>query len=98
VLQIASLTNVHWHTSGEVVLMTLIGGMGAVWGPIVGAFLLTMLQNYLAQMGSWITIRVWSSSPACCCLGKASPARLRRCCANLASASAFFPARPAAPP
>ncbi len=56
VLQIASLTNVHWHTSGEVVLMTLIGGMGTIWGPVAGAFLLTMLQNYLAQTGSWITI------------------------------------------
>jgi branched-chain amino acid transport system permease protein len=56
VLQIASLTNVHWHASGEVVLMTLVGGMGTLLGPVVGAILLTSIQNYFAEAGSWVTI------------------------------------------
>ncbi|EKE76576.1 MULTISPECIES: branched-chain amino acid ABC transporter permease [Oceanibaculum] len=56
VFQLASLTDVHWHMSGEVVLMTLLGGMGTVFGPVVGAFLVVSIQNYLAQMGSWVTI------------------------------------------
>lgn len=56
VFQLASLTDVHWHMSGEVVLMTLLGGMGTVFGPVVGAFLVVTIQNYLAQLGSWVTI------------------------------------------
>jgi branched-chain amino acid transport system permease protein len=56
VVQIASLTNVHWHASGEVVLMTLVGGMGTLLGPVVGAILLTSIQNYFAEAGSWVTI------------------------------------------
>jgi branched-chain amino acid transport system permease protein len=56
VIQIASLTNVHWHASGEVVLMTLVGGMGTLLGPVVGAILLTSIQNYFAEAGSWVTI------------------------------------------
>jgi branched-chain amino acid transport system permease protein len=56
VVQIASLTNVHWHASGEVVLMTLVGGMGTLLGPAVGAIFLTSIQNYFAQAGSWVTI------------------------------------------
>ena len=56
VFQLDSLTDVHWHMSGEVVLMTLLGGMGTVFGPVVGAFLVVSIQNYLAQMGSWVTI------------------------------------------
>jgi branched-chain amino acid transport system permease protein len=42
--------------SGEVVLMTLVGGLGTVLGPVVGAFLLTGMQHYLAQLGSWVTV------------------------------------------
>jgi len=56
VFQFASLTDVNWTMSGEVVLMTLIGGIGTTLGPVVGAFLLTTMENYLAQAGSWVTI------------------------------------------
>ena len=56
VFQLASLTDVHWHASGEVVLMTLLGGVGTLLGPSVGAFLVVTIQNYLAQMGAWVTI------------------------------------------
>src|SRR5690606_15837147 len=56
VFQLASLTDVHWMMSGEVVLMTLIGGMGTVFGPLVGAAVIVTMQNYLATMGAWVTI------------------------------------------
>ena len=56
VFQLASLTNVHWSMSGEVVLMTLLGGLGTVFGPVVGALVVVSLQNYLAQLGAWVTI------------------------------------------
>ncbi|WP_210252552.1 branched-chain amino acid ABC transporter permease [Aminobacter sp. MDW-2] len=56
VFQLASLTDVHWSMSGEVVLMTLIGGMGTVFGPIVGAAVIVTMQNYLATMGAWVTV------------------------------------------
>ncbi len=56
VFQLASLTDVHWTMSGEVVLMTLLGGMGTVFGPVVGALIMVTLEHYLAQLGSWVTI------------------------------------------
>ena len=56
VFQLASLTDVYWTMSGEVVLMTLIGGMGTVFGPIVGAAVIVTMQNYLASFGDWVTI------------------------------------------
>ena len=56
VFQLASLTDVTWQMSGEVVLMTLIGGLGTVFGPVVGAFITTSMENYLAQYGSWVTV------------------------------------------
>ncbi len=56
VFQLASLTDVHWHMSGEVVLMTLLGGMGTVFGPIVGAAVVVTLQNYGADWGEWVTV------------------------------------------
>jgi len=56
VFQLASLTDVTWQMSGEVVLMTLIGGLGTVFGPVVGAFISVTMENYLAQYGSWVTI------------------------------------------
>ena len=56
VFQLASLTDVHWSMSGEVVLMTLLGGMGTVFGPVVGAALIVTMQNYLAQLGAWVTV------------------------------------------
>ena len=56
VFQLASLTDVHWTMSGEVVLMTLLGGMGTIFGPVVGAFAIITMENYLAELGSWFTI------------------------------------------
>jgi branched-chain amino acid transport system permease protein len=56
VFQLASLTDVHWSMSGEVVLMTLLGGLGTVMGPVVGAFIVITLENYLAQLGAWVTV------------------------------------------
>jgi len=56
VFQLASLTDVHWTMSGEVVLMTLLGGLGTVFGPAVGAFIIVAMQNYLAGFGQWVTI------------------------------------------
>jgi branched-chain amino acid transport system permease protein len=56
VFQLASLTDVHWSTSGDVVLMTLLGGIGTVLGPVVGAVMLVSMENYLAQVGSWVTV------------------------------------------
>ena len=56
VFQLASLTDVHWTMSGEVVLMTLLGGMGTLFGPVVGAAVIITMQNYLAQIGAWVTI------------------------------------------
>jgi branched-chain amino acid transport system permease protein len=56
VFQLASLTDVHWTMSGEVVLMTLLGGIGTVFGPIVGAAVVITIQNYFAEAGAWVTI------------------------------------------
>jgi branched-chain amino acid transport system permease protein len=56
VYQLASLTDVYWTMSGQVVLMALLGGLGTVFGPAVGALLIIALQNYLAQLGSWVTV------------------------------------------
>jgi branched-chain amino acid transport system permease protein len=57
VFQLASLTDAHWHMSGEVVLMTLLGGLGTVFGPVVGAFVIVGLQNQLAdKVGSWVQV------------------------------------------
>ncbi|MFN4884078.1 MAG: branched-chain amino acid ABC transporter permease [Burkholderiales bacterium] len=56
VLQLASLGDVFWHTSGEAVLMTILGGIGTFWGPIAGAAIIVNLQNYLANLGGWSTI------------------------------------------
>jgi branched-chain amino acid transport system permease protein len=56
VFQLASLTDVHWTMSGEVVLMTLVGGLGTVFGPVVGAFVIVAMQSYLAGFGQWVTV------------------------------------------
>ncbi|HEV2624367.1 MAG TPA: branched-chain amino acid ABC transporter permease [Xanthobacteraceae bacterium] len=56
VFQLASLTDVHWTMSGEVVLMTLVGGLGTIFGPIVGAFFIIAMENYLAQVGQWVLV------------------------------------------
>jgi branched-chain amino acid transport system permease protein len=56
VFQLASLTDVTWQMSGEVVLMTLVGGMGTVFGPIVGAGIIVAMQNYLSGFGEWVLV------------------------------------------
>jgi branched-chain amino acid transport system permease protein len=56
VFQLASLTDVHWTMSGEVVLMTLVGGLGTIFGPVVGAFLIIAMENYLAPFGQWVLV------------------------------------------
>jgi branched-chain amino acid transport system permease protein len=56
VAQNASLTDVHWSMSGEVVLMTLVGGLGTIFGPVVGAFVIIAMQQYLASFGQWVTV------------------------------------------
>ncbi len=56
VFQLASLTDVQWQMSGEVVLMTLLGGLGTIFGPVVGAFFIIGLEHYLADQGQWVTV------------------------------------------
>ncbi|MCG5236478.1 branched-chain amino acid ABC transporter permease [Xanthobacter oligotrophicus] len=56
VFQLASLTDVAWQMSGEVILMTLVGGMGTILGPIVGAAVIVTMQNYLAGLGEWVLV------------------------------------------
>ena len=56
VFRLASLTDVHWSMSGEVVLMTLVGGVGTMFGPIVGAGVIVTMQNELAGFGAWVTV------------------------------------------
>jgi branched-chain amino acid transport system permease protein len=56
VFQLESLTDVGWHMSGEVVLMTLLGGMGTVFGPMAGAFLVVMIEDYFASLGEWVPV------------------------------------------
>jgi branched-chain amino acid transport system permease protein len=56
VFQLAALNDVYWTMSGEVVLMTLLGGMGTIFGPVIGAFIIVALENYLAPFGQWVTI------------------------------------------
>ena len=56
VFGIATLTDVHWSMSGEVVLMTLLGGIGTIFGPVLGALVFGSLETYLAQFGDWVTV------------------------------------------
>lgn len=56
VVQNASLSDVGFQMSGEVVLMTLLGGMGTLYGPVVGAVVVVSMQNYLAEFGEWVTV------------------------------------------
>ncbi len=56
VFQSATLSDVHWHRSGTVVLMTLLGGLGTPIGPSVGALLVAALENYLSSYGSWVAV------------------------------------------
>ncbi len=66
VLGFATLSDVHWSLSGEVVLMTLLGGMGTFGGPVVGAFVVIGLQTYLAdRVGSWVTVIIGATFVVC---------------------------------
>jgi branched-chain amino acid transport system permease protein len=56
VLQIASLTDVNWPMSGEVVLMSLVGGLGTIFGPVIGAFVILAMQYKLAAVGEWVLV------------------------------------------
>jgi branched-chain amino acid transport system permease protein len=56
VFGLASLVDVHWTMSGEVVLMTMLGGLGTIFGPIAGAALVVAMENYFARFGSWVTV------------------------------------------
>ena len=56
VIQLATLSDVHWMMSGDVVLITLVGGLGTILGPIVGAFIMVAMDHFLAPLGSWITV------------------------------------------
>lgn len=56
VFQLASLTDIHWSMSGEVILMTLVGGLGSIFGPILGAAVIVSMQSYLAPLGAWVTV------------------------------------------
>lgn len=70
VFQLASLTDVHWSMSGEVVLMTLVGGMGTLFGPVIGAVFVVSLDNLLAPFGSWFTVVMGVIFVACVLLFK----------------------------
>lgn len=65
VFQLASLTDVHWTMSGEVVLMTLVGGLGTIFGPVVGAFFIVAMENYLAPLGQWVLVIQGGTFVAC---------------------------------
>ncbi|MCS6892208.1 MAG: branched-chain amino acid ABC transporter permease [Rhodovarius sp.] len=56
VFGIATLTDVFWTMSGEVVLMSLVGGLGTLFGPVAGAAIIITMQNYLAEFGAWVTV------------------------------------------
>jgi branched-chain amino acid transport system permease protein len=65
-LGLASLTDVLQSTSGEVILMTLLGGTGTFFGPVLGAFIVIGLQNYLAdRVGSWVTVIIGAIFVVC---------------------------------
>ncbi len=56
VFQLASLTEAHWSNSGEAVLMTLVGGLGTVLGPVVGAFAIIAMETYFSKFGQWVVV------------------------------------------
>jgi branched-chain amino acid transport system permease protein len=56
VFGIATLTDVTWQASGEIVLTTLLGGLGTIFGPVIGAVIINTLEFYLSPFGSWVTV------------------------------------------
>ena len=93
VFQLASLTDVHWTMSGEVVLMTLLGGLGTVFGPVVGAFVI--VAHGELPVASWApgsrSCKARCSSSACSRSAAASWASSRPGCASAASLSGRRP-------
>jgi branched-chain amino acid transport system permease protein len=66
VLGFATLSDVHWSLSGEVILMTLLGGLGTFAGPVLGAFTIVGLQDFLAdRVGSWVTVIIGAIFVVC---------------------------------
>jgi branched-chain amino acid transport system permease protein len=66
VLGFATLSDAHWSLSGEVVLMTLLGGMGTFAGPVLGAFTIIGLQDFLSdRVGSWINVIIGTIFVVC---------------------------------
>ena len=58
IYQVASLRDVHWSMSGDVILMTLLGGMNSVLGPVIGAGIVSAVYYYFAALGGWVTVMV----------------------------------------
>jgi len=56
VFGVATLIDVHFSMSGEVLLMTLLGGLGTIFGPVIGALVMTSMENYFAPFGAWVTV------------------------------------------
>ena len=83
VFQLASLTDVRWTMSGEIVLMTLVGGLGTLFGPVVGAAVIVTMQNYLAQLGSWLTVVQVLVFVVCVMLFRKGVVRLPTCLKRL---------------
>jgi branched-chain amino acid transport system permease protein len=66
VMGFATLTDVHWSMSGEVILMSLLGGVGTFFGPVVGAGIVIALQDTLAdKVGSWVTVIIGAIFVVC---------------------------------
>jgi branched-chain amino acid transport system permease protein len=83
VLQIASLTDVDWPMSGEVVLMTLVGGLGTIFGPVAGAFVIIAMQNFLNALDQWVIVIQGIIFVLCVLLfRRALSARSRTCCGS----------------
>jgi branched-chain amino acid transport system permease protein len=63
--QLATLSDIDFQASGAVVLLTLVGGMGTVLGPVVGAFVVVAMEHYLAGLGSWVSVIQGAIFTAC---------------------------------
>jgi len=66
VMGFATLSDVHWSMSGEVILMSLLGGVGTFFGPVFGAGIVVALQDLLAdKVGSWVTVIIGAIFVVC---------------------------------
>lgn len=66
VMGFATLSDVHWSMSGEVILMSLLGGVGTFLGPVLGASFVISLQNLLAdKAGAWVTVIIGCTFVVC---------------------------------